>query len=159
MILQQLYHGFIDPISTLLAIVRSINTGSSSKFMTFVICDLMRQSFCFAFYWSQELLFGQKVSLQKKKKPHQIRKKRSAKHQCGDKTPQKQWPNMLSFLSKSDRLSQNHSLSNNHHLNVSQLFSRLLLLLEEETSVLDCYYTSPHKVFIPISAVEKVSSY
>lgn len=65
---------------------------------------------------------------------------------------------MLSYLSKSDRLSQNYSLSNNHHLNVSQLFSRLLLLLEE-TSVLDCYYTSPHKVFIPISAVEEVSSY
>jgi hypothetical protein len=64
---------------------------------------------------------------------------------------------MLSFLSKSDRLSQN-VFSNNHHLNVSQLFSRLLLLLEE-TSVLDCYYTSPHKVFIPISEVEEVSSY
>lgn len=34
----------------------SINSGGSSKFMTFVICDLMRQSFGFGFYWSQDFL-------------------------------------------------------------------------------------------------------
>jgi hypothetical protein len=77
----------------------SINTGSSSsKFMTFVICDLMRQSFCFAFYWSQDWSRSFFVEKEKKISSNKKEERRSAKHQCGDKTPQEIVPKHAQFF-------------------------------------------------------------